>query len=60
VPCTIPTHAAAHGLPHVTIEMRQDLIDTHKGAEAWAKRLAAVLSEVLAAPGLHRPFESWR
>jgi predicted N-formylglutamate amidohydrolase len=57
VPCTIPTHAVARGLPHVTIEMRQDLIDTHKGAEAWAKRLAAALGGVLAEPGFHRPFE---
>ncbi len=57
VPYTIPTHAVARRLPHVTIELRQDLVDTHRGAEAWANRLAAALDGVLADPGLHHPYE---
>lgn len=53
IPCSIPQHAVARDLPHVTVEIRQDLIDTHHGAEAWANVMAAALIEVLAgqAPG---------
>ncbi|MFQ5959147.1 MAG: N-formylglutamate amidohydrolase [Alphaproteobacteria bacterium] len=57
VPYSIPTHAAAPGRPHVTIEIRQDLIDTHHGAEAWANIVAAALGTVLADPGLYRWIE---
>jgi len=49
-PYTIPIHAEALGRPHVAVEIRQDLIDTHHGAEAWANRLAAALRGVLADP----------
>ena len=50
IPFSIPTHAEARGLPHVTVEIRHDVIDTHHGAEAWADRLAAALRAVLAGP----------
>jgi predicted N-formylglutamate amidohydrolase len=40
---TIPMHGEARGLPHVGIEIRQDLIaDTH-GQQEWATRLAHLL-----------------
>ena len=39
----IHVHGAALGIPHVVVELRQDLIDTHHGAEAWAGRLAAAI-----------------
>lgn len=40
---TIPVHGEARGLPHVGIEIRQDLIaDTH-GQQEWAARLAHLL-----------------
>ena len=40
---TIPVHAEARRLPHVGIEIRQDLItDTH-GQQEWATRLAQLL-----------------
>ncbi len=39
-------HGAAVGLPHVLLEIRQDLIDTHHGAESWANLLAATLRRV--------------
>ena len=55
IPYTIPVHADEAGLPHVTIEVRQDLVDTHKGAEAWAGRLATALEAVLADDGLYQP-----
>jgi predicted N-formylglutamate amidohydrolase len=44
---SIPFHAARPRLPHVTFELRQDLIDTREAAEAWAERLAGVLREPL-------------
>ncbi|MGL4440603.1 MAG: N-formylglutamate amidohydrolase [Bosea sp. (in: a-proteobacteria)] len=45
---TIDRHATRHSLPNVLIELRQDLIDTQGKAEAWADRLAGILSPVLA------------
>jgi predicted N-formylglutamate amidohydrolase len=53
---TIPFHAARTGLPHITFELRQDLIATRAEAEAWAERLAEVLREPLAAPELYRRY----
>jgi predicted N-formylglutamate amidohydrolase len=40
---SIPFHATRSRLPHVTFEVRQDLIDTRETAAAWAERLAGVL-----------------
>lgn len=51
---TVETHAMARGLPNVLIEIRQDLIATDDGADAWADRLAGPLREILADPGLYR------
>lgn len=42
------------GRPHVTIEIRQDLIDTHHGADEWARVVAAALRGILADDGLYR------
>lgn len=49
---TLQTHAEPRGLPNALIEVRQDLIDTHQGAAAWAERLGGVLGGVLAAPDM--------
>ena len=43
-------HGAARDLPHVEIEIRQDLIADEAGQIAWAQRLARLLP--LAAAGL--------
>lgn len=43
----IHVYGTGMGLPTAVFEIRQDLIDTHHGAEAWAYRLAAVLRPVL-------------
>jgi predicted N-formylglutamate amidohydrolase len=51
---SIYVHGHDIGLPHVLIEVRQDLIDTHHGAEAWAGRLGTVLGDVLADEALYR------
>ncbi|MDH3234380.1 MAG: N-formylglutamate amidohydrolase [Alphaproteobacteria bacterium] len=44
---SISNHAEAHGFPHVLIEIRQDLIDTHHGAAAWSERIARTLGPAL-------------
>ena len=36
----IPVHAERRGLPHVELEIRQDLIADEAGQQAWAERLA--------------------
>lgn len=45
---TITVHGERRGLLHVEIEIRQDLIDTEAGQQAWAARLAALLPRALA------------
>ena len=45
-------HGTKRGLPHVLIEIRQDLIDTEAGALRWADRLARVIE--LADKGVNR------
>jgi predicted N-formylglutamate amidohydrolase len=47
-------HGEETGLPHVLIEIRQDLIDTRHGAEAWAYRIGDALSPILADAALYR------
>ncbi len=45
---TLPTHAEARGLPHATIEFRQDLINRPRGIERWARRFHDAFAPVLA------------
>jgi predicted N-formylglutamate amidohydrolase len=40
---TIPRHGEARGLPHVEIEMRQDLVGDEAGQAEWAERLSRAL-----------------
>jgi predicted N-formylglutamate amidohydrolase len=40
---TVPRHGEARGLPHVEIEIRQDLIGHDAGQSEWARRLTRVL-----------------
>jgi predicted N-formylglutamate amidohydrolase len=40
---TVPVHGEGRGLPHVEIEIRQDLIGDETGQAAWAARLARLL-----------------
>ena len=51
---TMHTHAHDVGLPHVMVEIRQDLIDTHAGAATWARILGDALAPILADPALYR------
>jgi predicted N-formylglutamate amidohydrolase len=40
---TVPVHGERRGLPHVEIEIRQDLIAEPAGQATWAERLARLL-----------------
>lgn len=51
---TVTAHAQSQGYPHVAIEVRQDLIDTHHGAAEWTARLAQALAPILADPAIYR------
>ncbi len=44
---SIQRHAEAPGLPHVLIEVRQNLIDTNQGAARWSERVARALGPAL-------------
>jgi predicted N-formylglutamate amidohydrolase len=44
---TIPEHGERRGLPHVGIELRQDLITAGPGQSEWAERLARALVSTL-------------
>lgn len=44
---TLDHHAEAEGLPHLGIEIRQDLIDSDTGAKYWAAILANALKPIL-------------
>ena len=50
--CGMHVHAEPRSLANALIEVRQDLIDTHHGAAAWAERLAETLRAVLAEPSI--------
>lgn len=49
---TIDHHAEAEGLPHLAIEIRQDLIGTEAGVRHWASVLAQALQPILAEEAL--------
>lgn len=51
---TVEHHAERQGLPHVAIELRQDLIADPAGAAAWAGRLARLLAPILARREIYR------
>ena len=50
---TLDHHAEAEGLPHLGIEVRQDLIADDTGAKEWAAVLADALRPVLENPQLY-------
>ncbi len=52
---TIDHHAKAHGLPHVCIEVRQDLLSSPAGIERWVRLLARIVGEILADPRSLQP-----
>lgn len=50
---TMFDHGTLPGLPHILIEIRQDLIADDTGVKDWSARLAPILQEALATPGVH-------
>lgn len=46
---TLETHAEPRGLPHVLLEVRQDLVAEAAGQRAWAERLHRVMGPILRA-----------
>jgi predicted N-formylglutamate amidohydrolase len=61
---TIDHHAEQAGLPHVCIEVRQDMLESPAGIERWVRLLARLLRDLIAAPALRRVREdlepAWR
>ncbi len=51
---TMRHHASNCGLPHVAIEIRQDLIADASGAREWAELLARVLGPILTGDSIYR------
>lgn len=43
---TMNEHGTKLDIPHVVVEIRQDLIDTHHGAEQWANLMADVVRQI--------------
>ncbi len=54
---TMAVHAEARGLPHLLIEVCQDLLADAADRESWATRLAQVLRPLLADPDLYRRWQ---
>jgi predicted N-formylglutamate amidohydrolase len=40
---TLPHHGESRGIPHVEIEIRQDLIQLPSGQAEWSRRMTAAL-----------------
>lgn len=51
---TVDHHAEASGLPHVVIEVRQDLLTGTNGITHWTQVLSAALQPILAEESLYR------
>ena len=49
---TIPVHGERRGIPHVEVEIRQDLVGHAAGQDAWAELLAKLLQRSLEKLGL--------
>lgn len=54
---TVAVHAERYGLPHLLIELRQDVIAGEAGAAHWADLIARRLTPLLADPMLYRRFD---
>ena len=51
---TVEHHAGAAGLPHVTVEIRQDLVSDDASCQRWGKILGDALEAVLSNASLHQ------
>lgn len=48
---SVDVHAQDRGLPHMLVEIRQDLIGTSRGARRWARVVGAAISRALKEAG---------
>ena len=55
---TVDHHAEGGGMPHVSIEIRQDLVDHHEGAAQWAAILVEALAPILTDESLYRKWKA--
>jgi len=51
---TLYRHCTMQGLPHVLLEIRQDLIDTESGQAEWVDRLADIIPALTSADGVQK------
>lgn len=51
---TIDNHAETRGLPHMSIEIRQNLIDSEEGTVEWARLIGDALEPILADKELYQ------
>jgi len=54
---TVEVHARRQGLPDLSMEIRQDLLEDSEGIAEWAALVGDVLAPILADPGLYRAVE---
>ena len=54
---SIPFHAERNKLPHVMVEIRQDLVGTRAEAERWADVFGDAIQPILADKGLYKLFD---
>jgi predicted N-formylglutamate amidohydrolase len=57
---TLNTHGTKPGLPHVLIEIRQDLIAAKSGVDEWVERVAKVIGPIMKELQSGRPFDEHR
>ena len=57
---TIPVHGERRGLPHVLMEIRQDLIAGEPGQQKWAALLARLLPEAYSRAASNPPRSALR
>jgi predicted N-formylglutamate amidohydrolase len=53
-------HGTSRGLAHVLIEVRNDLLATPDGVQAWCDRIGGILEEALSDAGVRLAFGSVR
>lgn len=56
---TVPEQAMRHGLPHLQLEVRQDLVDDEAKAERWADILFDAMAAPLKAPSASTIEHHW-
>ena len=56
---TLTAHARSRAIPHCSLEVRQDLMDTPDKARAWGRRLAPAIDAAVAVSLKMPEYEPW-